>query len=119
MTRSLAAVYGAGRLAFGAGLLVAPERLGGVLLGDEARLDPVRVTLRTYGTRDTIIGLGALAAVSGRGDVRPWLMAGLASDVLDAALQAFEWSSLPEDRRRLGMIMALGSACAGAALLAR
>jgi hypothetical protein len=117
--REEAIVYGAGRLAFGLGLLLAPVRLGGVLLGDEAGDPMVRVGLRSYGTRDAVLGLCTLRAVATGGDVRAWVGAGIASDVLDTALQIAEWSDLPEDRRAFGVAAAIGAAAAGVALLAR
>lgn len=119
MQVALEAVYGLGRLAFGAGLMAAPGQLGGVLIGDEAREPAVRIGLRTYGTRDVVLGLGTLRAVAGRGDVAPWLLAGIASDVLDSAVQLGEWPHLPPDKRLPGILMALGATGAGIALLAR
>jgi hypothetical protein len=119
MEGALAAVYGLGRLAFGAGLIAAPRELGGLLLGDEAHEPAVRIGLRSYGTRDVVLGLGTLRAVGGRGDVAPWLAAGIASDVLDTAVQLGEWSHLPQNKRLPGVLMALGAAGAGIALLAR
>ena len=115
----LEAAYGFGRLAFGAGLMAAPGGVGGMLLGDEAREPAVRIGLRTYGTRDVVLGLGILRAVTGQGDVAAWLVAGIASDVLDTAVQLAEWSDLPPEKRLPGILTALGAAGAGAALLAR
>lgn len=112
------ALYGIGRLAFGGALVVAPEGLGRLLLGDEAREPAVRAGLRSYGTRDVVLGLGVLRAIAGRRDVAPWLAAGVAADVLDAAVQITEWSDLPADRRAGGVLAALGAAGAGVALLA-
>ena len=119
MPGALEAVYGFGRLAFGAGVMAAPEEVGGVLLGDQAREPAVRIGLRIYGTRDVVLGLGTLRAVADRGDVAAWLVAGIASDVLDAAVQLREWSDLPPEKRLPGLLMALGAAGAGVALLAR
>ena len=113
------AIYGLGRLAFGVGLMAAPRELGGLLLGDEARQPSVRVALRTYGTRDVVLGLGTLRAVAGQGDVGAWLVAGIASDVLDTAVQVGEWSHLPPDKRLPGILMALGAAGAGIVLARR
>jgi hypothetical protein len=119
MQGALETVYGLGRLTFGAGLMTTPRELGGLLLGDEARDPSVRIALRTYGTRDVVLGLGTLRAVAGRGDVAAWLAAGIASDVLDTAVQLAEWSDLPPDKRLPGILMALGAAGTGIALLAR
>ena len=113
------AAYGFGRLGFGVGLMAAPEAVGGVLLGDEAREPAVRIALRTYGTRDVVLGLGTLRAVAGKGGVAAWLTAGVASDLLDTVVQLGEWSDLPPKKRLPGVLLALGAAGAGAALLAR
>ena len=80
MPGALETVYGLGRLAFGAGLMAAPEKLGAVLIGDEAREPAVRIGFRIYGTRDVVLGLGTLRAVAGQGDVASWLVAGIASE---------------------------------------
>jgi hypothetical protein len=113
------AVYGLGRLTFGAALMSAPSGFGRMLVGDEAREPAVRIGLRTYGTRDVVLGLGTLSAVAARNDVTPWLAAGVASDVLDAAAQAAEWSDLPPDKRLAGVLAAMASAGVGIALLVR
>lgn len=119
MPGALETVYGLGRLAFGAGLMAAPEKLGAVLIGDEARQPAVRIGFRIYGTRDVVLGLGTLRAVATEGDVASWLAAGIASDVLDTVVQLREWSDLPPSKRLPGVLSALGAAGAGVALLAR
>ncbi len=113
------AIYALGRLAFGVGMMSAPERLGDVLMGDDAEKPPVRLTLRLYGTRDTVLGLGTLGAIARGGDVAPWIGAGVASDVLDTALQLVEWGDIPPSKRLPGVLAAVGAAGAGVALLAR
>ena len=118
MQRASEALYGIGRLAFGAALIVAPEGLGRLLAGDEAREPGVRMGLRSYGTRDVVLGLGTLQALAADRDVVPWLAAGVAADLLDTAVQITEWSDLPADRRAGGVAAALGAAGVGAALLA-
>ena len=113
------AAYGLGRLAFGAGLIGAPRQFGAVLLGDEAEHPTVRISLRVYGTRDLLLGIGALATLARRGNARPWVAAGVAADVLDTAIQLGEWDDMPADKRLLGVLSAVGAAVGGAALLAR
>jgi hypothetical protein len=115
----LEAVYGLGRLAFGAGMIGAPERLGSVLIGGEARKPMVRTSLRLYGTRDVVLGLGTLRAAAAGEGAGGWLMAGIASDVLDTAVQLLEWDDLPSDKRVPGVLAAVGAAAAGIAVLAR
>jgi hypothetical protein len=119
MQPALEAVYGLQRLAIGVGQMAAPRALGGVLLGDQARVPGVRIVLRHYGARDVVLGLGTLWAVAGERDVGAWLVAGIASDVLDTAVQLGEWSHLPPGKRLPNVLLALGAAGAGVALLAR
>jgi hypothetical protein len=113
------AVYGLGRLTFGAALMTAPAGFGRLLAGDDAREPAVRTGLRAYGTRDVVLGLGTLRAVATGSDVAPWLAAGVASDILDTAAQAADWQHLPADRRAGGVAAAVASAAVGLALLAR
>ena len=119
MDRTLALVYGLGRLAFGAGLLARPEGIGNLFLGRDARRDSTRATLRLYGTRDTLLGLGTIRAAVKESDVSGWLAAGVGADILDAAVQAVEWDDLPKDKRIPGVAAAVGAAAAGLAILAR
>lgn len=71
------------------------------------------VTLRSYGTRDLVIGTGLLRAAARNGDLRPWLDAAIASDCLDVLLQLVDWRALPPDKRRAGVAFAAGAAAAG------
>lgn len=118
MQRSLETTYALGRLAFGAAGLAAPKALGGVLVGKWVHVPLVRISFRFYGTRDVVLGLGTLRAVAGGEPVGTWLAAGIASDLLDAAIQLREWSDLPPDKRVPGVLAALGAAGAGALVLA-
>ena len=118
MSRAIVAAFGVSRLAFGASLLVEPERLGALLLGKKARNPAVRVSLRGYGTRDVVVGGGMLLAAVTGGSGRGWIAAAVASDALDAALQLAEWDDLPAGRREAGLAAAVGAGLFGAALLA-
>ena len=119
MERSLETLYGLGRLAFGAGLLAAPGPLGEILMGKTARKSAVAAMFRFYGTRDTALGIGTLRAVARGDDVSGWLVAGIASDLLDAGVMLAERDAIPPEKRLPGLAAALGTAAAGAALLAR
>ena len=119
MSRGLAVGYALSRLAFGLGVMGAPERMGLLMIGEDASHAPVRISVRFYGTRDVVLGLGALRATLGGDDVRPWVAAGMAADMLDTVLQVIEWSDLPPGRRGPGVLSAAGAAAAGAWLLAR
>jgi hypothetical protein len=117
--RPLETVYGLGRLAFGATLLVAPGPAGTLLTGKRARKPAVRAMFRFYGTRDTALGLGTLRAASADGDTDGWIAAGIVSDVLDAAVMLAERDTIDEDKFVPGLVAALGTAAVGLALLAR
>jgi hypothetical protein len=99
--------------------MAAPAAAGQVLIGRDARKPTPRTLFRFYGTRDVILGLGALGAASAGGDARGWVAAGIAADVLDAGVMLTEWTDIPADKRVPGLLAALGAAGAGAALLAR
>ena len=115
----LQTIYGLSRLAFGAGLLAAPAQIGGGLIGADAQQPSPRALLRFYGTRDTLLGLGALqASMRGEG-VTPWIAAGIGADVLDVAVQVLEREAIPEPQRAPGLLLAAGAALAGAVVLAR
>jgi hypothetical protein len=99
--------------------MAAPEAVGDVLQGRDARKPPVRMMFRFYGTRDIVLGLGALRAAASGGDVRPWLAAGVLADALDAGALLTEWNVVPQEKRVPGLLSMLGAGAAGAALLAR
>jgi hypothetical protein len=99
--------------------MAAPAGVGNVLLGGDARQPTPRILLRFYGTRDVALGIGTLRAASRGGDVRAWVAAGIASDALDVAVMLAEWRAIAADKRVPGVLMALGGAAAGTALLAR
>jgi hypothetical protein len=99
--------------------MAAPAGVGNVLVGGDARQPTPRTLLRFYGTRDVALGIGTLRGAAGGGDARPWVTAGIASDALDAVVMLTEWRAIEEDKRVPGVLMALGAAAAGIALLAR
>ena len=110
--------YGAGRLAAGFALFLAPARAGGVMIKEEAGRPGARAMVRAYGTRELLLGGGTIfSAATGR-DASTWVAAGAAADVLDGILQAIEWKDLPHDRRGPAMVAAVGATAAGLWVLA-
>ncbi len=89
-----------------------------MLIGKQSRKPAVRTMFRFYGTRDAVLGIGALRAAARGGDVAPWLAAGVLSDALDAGVLLAEWETLPPGKRVPGVLAALGAGVAGIALLA-
>jgi hypothetical protein len=99
--------FALGRIAFGAGLLAAPERVAaGWLPGDAARAG-TKVAVRGLGARDVALAAGvALAARK-----RPWLIACLACDLADIAATLAAGEALPA-RARWGTVALAGAAAA-------
>src|SRR4051794_31097062 len=112
--RGLARMHGLGRVAFGLGLLLAPERLAGPWLGSQARSPGAKVALAGLGARDLGIGLGAAWAAGAGTEVRPWILAGVLADAADCTATIRHRRSLPA----LGVVgvgaLAAGSAAFGA-----
>jgi hypothetical protein len=119
MQRVLETEYGLGRLAFGVGLIAAPSAVGGLLLDERANEAAVRTFARSYGTRDTVLGTGMLAALATGADTRPWLVAGILSDTLDVVVQLSDWEELNPRKRVPGVLSAALAAAVGAWLLVR
>ena len=116
MSRLLAG-YAAGRFAFGAAAMLAPARVGELLLGPEGREDAPRTLMGNFGTRDVLLGAGLAHALTTGGPARPGLAASFAADVLDTAVQLRERDAIPSDKLLPGVLFAAGSALAGAVLL--
>ena len=107
--------FALGRIAFGAGLLAAPERVAAGWLPGDAGRPGTRVAVRGLGARDVALAAGVVAAKR----KRPWLVACLACDLADIAATLAAGDALPA-RARWGTVALAGSAAiAGAALTAR
>jgi hypothetical protein len=107
------------RIAYGAGLIAAPEKLaGGRWLGRGAAEAPAQVGLRGLGVREVAIHGLALAAIL-RGDpVRPLLAASIAGDFSDIASTAVSRGGLPRGSAAATAAVAGGSALLTAAIAA-
>lgn len=117
--RTAAAVIAAGRLAFGLGLLAAPERLASGWLGADAARPPAKIALRGLGARDIAISAGTLAALGDEDRLAHWVAAAIgcdASDVLATLLAPAD--ALPGNARWGTIALGGGTALAGVAVLA-
>ena len=104
-----------GRVALGAGLLLAPSLVGRTYLGREASRPVVRFLLRVFGIRDLVVGGLQLAAKGDKEATRRVIVAGIACDSVDALAAFAARDALPRWGRRL-VLLAATSAVGGGAL---
>jgi len=104
------------RVAYGAGLIVAPERLSKTWLGPVD--DAAKVALRGIGGREIAVhGFAIAAAVRGR-PLAPWLAVSIAGDVNDIVATYAGRQGIPDDAPKKTALVAGGSAALSAAVLA-
>lgn len=108
----------AGRVAYGLGLLAAPERLGSAWLGPAAAGSPVQVPLRGLGAREVILHSAALGATWTGRPVVGWLAASIAGDLADITATAVGRRELPVGAAGKTLLVAGGSAAISAAVAA-
>ncbi len=107
--------FALGRIAFGAGLIAAPDRVASGWLPGDAGRPGTQVAVRGLGARDVALAAGVIAS----GRKRPWLIACLACDLADIAATLAAGDALPP-RARWGTVALAGSAAViGAALTVR
>ncbi len=117
-TRTALIVFAASRIAFGIGLIAAPEQVAGGWLGQDAGRGPTKVATRGLGGRDVALSLGVLASLDDPDRLAPWLAATIGSDLTDMVATAVAPAgSLPENAKVGTVAMAGGAAVAGAAVL--
>ena len=103
------------RVAYGAGLIVAPERLSKNWLGPVD--DAAKVALRGIGGREIAVhGFAIAAAVRGR-PLAPWLAVSIAGDVNDIVATYAGRQGIPDDAPKKTALVAGGSAVLSAAVL--
>jgi hypothetical protein len=107
----------AARAAFGAALVVRPERVGRGWLGEVVDQGPTQVAVRGLGARDLILSAGALVAVTRGSRVRAWLVAATAADLADIAVAVASRDSLPP-RAVSGTLVLAGGSALSAVILA-
>jgi hypothetical protein len=106
------------RIAYGAALLAAPERITKRWLGPARETDAARVALRALGAREVAIHALALAAALRGESLRPWLGASIAGDLSDIAATTASRSGLPRGSAPATAAVAGASAALSAAVLA-
>jgi hypothetical protein len=106
------------RVAYGAGLVVAPTRLARRWLGPAAASAPTQVPLRGLGTREIVLHAGALAAALNDSPLRPWLLASVAGDLTDVFATVNGRRELPDGSATATVLVGGGSAVISAVLAA-
>jgi hypothetical protein len=106
------------RVAYGAGLIAAPERLARRWLGPGAGAPPTQVPLRGLGAREIVVHGAAIAAALGHRPLRPFLAASVAGDLADILATVAGRRGLPEGAARATLAVAGGSALLTAGLAA-
>ena len=108
--RELARVLAAGRVAIGAGLLVAPRLSLGMWIGRDAAAGGVAAAARALGIREVVLGSLALH-LADSAPAGPRLLRALAvCDGVDALATLAARSTLPAPSRALILAMAGGAA---------
>ena len=113
----IARLQALGRIALGAGLVLAPARLAAPWLAADAARAGTRVALAGLGARDLAIGLGAAWALGGGENARPWLLAGVIADAADLAVTLARREELPAFGVAAVGAIAAGSTALGLRLL--
>ncbi len=104
------------RVAYGAALLVAPDRITKSWLGPGG--DPTRVALRALGAREVFLHGFAISAVLREQPLAPWLVASIGGDLSDIASTFASRGGLPDGAAPKTAAVAGGSAVLTAAILA-
>jgi hypothetical protein len=106
------------RIAYGAALIVAPERLALRWLGPDSRRAPTQVPLRGLGAREVVLHTGAVLAALASRPLRPWLAASIAGDCVDIASTVIGRDELPDGAPLATAAVAGASALISAGLFA-
>ena len=106
------------RVAYGAGLIAAPERLTRRWLGPATGAPPTQVPLRGMGAREIVVHGAAIAAALNDRPLRPFLAASAAGDLADILATAAGRRGLPKGSAPATLAVAGGSALLTAVLAA-
>jgi hypothetical protein len=105
----------AGRIGFGVGLVLAPQRLTAGWLGQDSGRTGTQVVTRGLGARDMALGAGALTVPESQ--LGPWVAAGIIADAADL-LATVTAPDLPPAGRVLVAAIASAGVALGAMALA-
>jgi hypothetical protein len=106
------------RVAYGAALIAAPERLARRWLGPAAGAPPTQVPLRGMGAREIVVHGAAIAAALNDLPLRPFLAASVTGDLADILATVAGRRGLPDGSAPATLVVAGGSALVTAGLAA-
>jgi hypothetical protein len=106
------------RIAYGAALVAAPQRVTKRWLGAGAERGPAQVPLRALGMREVVLHALALGAALRGAPVAPYLAGSAAGDLVDIAATAARRAELPSGAAPATAAVAGGSALLSLALAA-
>ena len=116
--RKLTLAFAAARGLFGVGLLAVPGRIASGWIPDDHSRSQTQMIVRGVGGRDIALAGGTVNALAADEDVRPWLLAAVASDGSDILASLLAGDALP-GRAKKGTLALAGVALAcGVALVA-
>lgn len=107
----------AGRVTIGAVMLVAPRRGAASWVGPDGRSGALSLLVRSFGAREVALGAGTLASLDSGGPARPWVMAGIVADGLDAVASVLAIRHLGARRALATGVVATIATAAGIAAL--
>lgn len=110
---TMSQILGAGRLALGAALVLAPDAVTPGWVGRDGATTGGRILARGLGVRDAVLGLAALGVAAEPSKRTPVLAAGVICDLIDAGATAAS-DDLPSSKRAATLLVAGGAAIAGA-----
>ena len=114
--RDAARALHTGRIAIGAGLMLAPRLAAGGWIGSRNVTPGVTVLARGFGARDALLGALALHTLDNEQVAPRYLAATAAVDAVDALAALAVLRHLPRGRGLMGVAVAGGAAAAGIAL---
>jgi hypothetical protein len=111
--RQLARAVAAGRLAVGVAMLAAPRTMARNWAGPGAADRSVSLLTRALGAREIALGAGVIVALDRGEPARRWVLAGVASDVVDASAALLGLRALGARRALPTVVVATAAAVAG------
>jgi hypothetical protein len=111
--RTIAKQVAYGRIAIGAALMLTPRLVTDRWLGPVAEAPGGKVLAATFGARDLAVGAGTAYALHRGGAARPWLLAAVFTDTVDAVATFAARRSLPSPGAPGTVALAATSAAIG------